>query len=486
MKPTSIDFASPFDVQIAQARAQGVQLSPAYYALQAEKRAQAFTVSGLTKLDQVQTVADALSKSQAEGQTLREFQQWAKTQDWQLPKHRLETIYRNAAQTAYQAGHWRDFEENSKDRPYLMYDAINDSRVRPAHLAMDGIIKPVGDPYWLTHAAPNGHRCRCTLRSLSRAEAMAKGGVTQNAPVEGKADEGWGNKPTEWDKALDDLKAAKIVKAHPALGQAAQQAIDTGIPTLNLPTYHDAKTLKEANKIATEIVADSGGTPWPVNPVDNKTTIRFKHIGCKYSEDVRRKRLGTGSLNGLDVPTANHINRFLLDAHAQCDKIGIPRLRGVTTQCSSSASASMGDGILAVNKSSKVEFISDAVAENAAKNVSQWKPADGNNGKVPFSRRDYFATQKEKLDSTLWHEFGHLVHQTFKVDHLTYIKPPLERRIRELMVAEKNLIYPSGYAKTSPDEFFADCFSLYKMGRQDLVPNFMNEAIAKLERGEMP
>lgn len=200
--PVSIDFGAPFDVQIAQARAQGVKLSEVYYALTAEKRAQAFTVSNLAKLDQVQRVADALAKAQAQGQTLGEFQRWAKTQDWQLPKHHLETVYRNAAQTAYQAGHWRDFEENAKDRPYLMYDAINDSRVRPSHLALDGIIKPVGDVFWKTHACPNGHRCRCTLRSLTRAEAMQKGGVTQSVPAEGQADEGWGHKPTDGFKGL--------------------------------------------------------------------------------------------------------------------------------------------------------------------------------------------------------------------------------------------------------------------------------------------
>jgi SPP1 gp7 family putative phage head morphogenesis protein len=151
-----------------------------------------------------------LKAAQLEGKTLREFQNWAKTQDWQLPKYRLETIYRNAAQTAYQAGHWRDFEEHATNRPYLMYDAINDSRVRPSHLALDGIIKPVGDVFWKTHAAPMGHRCRCTLRSLSRAEAMAKGGVTQNVPAEGRADEGWGHKPTEWGKTLGELVRKRI------------------------------------------------------------------------------------------------------------------------------------------------------------------------------------------------------------------------------------------------------------------------------------
>ena len=203
----SVDFAAPFDVQIAQARAQDVKLSPDYYKLAAEKRAYAQTVSGLARLDQVQLVADELARFQAEGNTLADFKKWAKTQEWALPKGRLETIYRNSAQTAYQAGHWRDFEENAKLRPYLMYDAINDSRVRPSHLALDGIIKPVGDAFWLTHSPQLGHRCRCTLRSLSQAQAMAKGGVTQNPPVEGVPDAGWGHKPTEWDGLLSAIQA---------------------------------------------------------------------------------------------------------------------------------------------------------------------------------------------------------------------------------------------------------------------------------------
>jgi len=45
---------------------------------------------------------------------------------------------------------------------------------------------------------------------LSHREAMAKGGVTQNAPAEGKADEGWGHKPAEWGKTLGQLVRKRI------------------------------------------------------------------------------------------------------------------------------------------------------------------------------------------------------------------------------------------------------------------------------------
>jgi SPP1 gp7 family putative phage head morphogenesis protein len=154
-----IDFDADFDEQAAQARAQRVMLPNDFYRLPAEKRAQAFTVSGLARLGQVQAVADALAKFQADGGTFEDFRKWAAGQDWSLPRHRLETIYRNAVQTAYMAGHWRRFDEVKEAFPYLMYDAINDSRVRPSHLAMDGVIRPVDDPIWKRWTPPVGHRC---------------------------------------------------------------------------------------------------------------------------------------------------------------------------------------------------------------------------------------------------------------------------------------------------------------------------------------
>lgn len=217
MSAFTVPFDLPFDAAIAHARARGVVLPAEYYAMAAEKRAQAFTVSNLAKLDQVQAVADQLAKIHTQGGTFADFQRWAKTQDWSLPRHRLETIYRNAAQTAYMAGHWRSFEESKDALPYLMYDAINDSRTRPSHLALDGVIKPVGDAFWKSHACPNGHRCRCSIRALSREEAQRRGGVTQHVPAEGGADAGWGQDPREWTSTLrrliQDRQSACLVDA---------------------------------------------------------------------------------------------------------------------------------------------------------------------------------------------------------------------------------------------------------------------------------
>jgi len=62
-----------------------------------------------------------------------------------------------------------------------MYDAINDSRVRPSHLAQDGTIRPVHDPFWKAgHTPPRGYRCRCNLITLTEARAQARSGFDKN------------------------------------------------------------------------------------------------------------------------------------------------------------------------------------------------------------------------------------------------------------------------------------------------------------------
>lgn len=229
--PLKVAFDLPFAEALAQAtsRAKGLRLADEYYhQLPIEKRSQAFTVSYLSSLDQVQTVLDRLTHQLAHGGSLASFQKWAKEQDFSLSKAHLETIYRNGVQTAYNAGHWRRFEEDADHRPYLMYDAINDGRTRPAHKAMDGIIKPVGDAWWATHSPPCGHRCRCRLVNLTREQAEKRGGETLNPPTDARADKNWGSKPKAWSERLEQIETEKLAKAHPALRAVAKEVMDNG------------------------------------------------------------------------------------------------------------------------------------------------------------------------------------------------------------------------------------------------------------------
>lgn len=208
-----ISFDAPFHIQVAQARAMAPMLAGAFYGLTPEKRALAFTVSGLARLDQVQAVADSLIRAEEQGWSFAKWKTWAEAQEWTLPRHRLETIFRTNLQTNYMAGHWRNFELARRSRPWLMFDAINDSRVRPHHLALDGVIRAVDDPVWDRISPPLGFNCRCSLRSLSDRAARRRGGRTEIIPAEGHADGGqWGRRPRKLLERLHDPVEARATR----------------------------------------------------------------------------------------------------------------------------------------------------------------------------------------------------------------------------------------------------------------------------------
>lgn len=175
MSVINIAFDTPFAEAIEAAITRDVVLPDVYYEqLQGTARSLAFSVAGITMLDQLQLILDSLVQSLATGQTFKSWKKSAlKNSDalTQLPKHRLDNIFRTNIQGAYARGQWQHQDAHKKSRPYLMYSAINDSRTRPTHAAMDGYIAPVDDPVWDNWYAPNGYRCRCSMISLSQSQA---------------------------------------------------------------------------------------------------------------------------------------------------------------------------------------------------------------------------------------------------------------------------------------------------------------------------
>ena len=76
---------------------------------------------------------------------------------------------------ARQAARYRLQAEDAANRPYWMYDAINDRRTRAAHAALDNKVYRHDDPFWDTHYPPNGFNCRCRVRALTAQEVQARG-----------------------------------------------------------------------------------------------------------------------------------------------------------------------------------------------------------------------------------------------------------------------------------------------------------------------
>lgn len=161
----------PFDEAIDWAASRSVVLPDIYYGeMQGIARAIAFSVAGLSKLDQIQAVKDSIDAALSSGGT---FADWKKKvlsgEDpiLNLPNHRLDNIFRTNLQSAYNRGRYEQQSRATESHPWWMYDAVNDSRTRPAHAAMDGFIARHDDPAWSSWYPPNGYRCRCRVITLS-------------------------------------------------------------------------------------------------------------------------------------------------------------------------------------------------------------------------------------------------------------------------------------------------------------------------------
>ena len=144
---------------IAFARSRGVLLPADYYALDLNSRQYASTVSYLSGIDQIQSVLDSAYKVLESGGTFRDFQKLVEESGIELSEAHLDNVFRTNIQNAYAHGKWSHQQQNKDKRPYLEYMAINDSRVRPSHLALDGVIRHIDDPFWQKYYPPNGYRC---------------------------------------------------------------------------------------------------------------------------------------------------------------------------------------------------------------------------------------------------------------------------------------------------------------------------------------
>ncbi|BDD88877.1 phage head morphogenesis protein [Desulfofustis limnaeus] len=152
----------------------------AFAALSAEEKLHAFAVSGIAKGDELDSIYEALQRAIDDGISYGEFKKqcadiftrrgWTGKRDW-----RVQNIFRTNIQTAYNVGRWQRQQQSAGSFPYLMYNAVNDSRTRPTHRALDGKVFPADHPFWDTWYPPNGFRCRCSTISLTEGQVKRRG-----------------------------------------------------------------------------------------------------------------------------------------------------------------------------------------------------------------------------------------------------------------------------------------------------------------------
>lgn len=164
-----------------------------------DARSQAFWIAGAAQLDIVEDTRNRLKRAIERGTPLATFKaevREALTKAWGKDNpHRIETIFRNATQHAYNAGRWEQMNAPSvvRFRPFWMFDAILDGRETQICRICNGTLLSADDPWWDEHWPPQHHRCRSGVRALRRSEAERRG-ITIRVPEE-TGGEGFGLSP---------------------------------------------------------------------------------------------------------------------------------------------------------------------------------------------------------------------------------------------------------------------------------------------------
>ncbi|MCW5830152.1 MAG: DUF935 family protein [Deltaproteobacteria bacterium] len=166
-------------------------------------RRKAFSIAGDVTEQFVSDVQKARAEAFEQGKTLKEFTDSVR-QIYQdhgytpASNHYLETVFRNTAAEAYNGARWQQMNDPDLGDFYWGYEylTVGDDRTRPAHAALAGFVAPKADPVWRTIWPPNGHRCRCATRGVTKADARRRG-LTGPSPFPAgfTPDPGWDHNP---------------------------------------------------------------------------------------------------------------------------------------------------------------------------------------------------------------------------------------------------------------------------------------------------
>ena len=360
----------------------------------------------------------------------------------------------------HNASSWANHEMNKEFMPpnsLKQWVATNDARTRSHHSVMNGVQVGIDDQFQM----PTGHsmrypgdyrggpknviNCRCVLIYIEPDDQ-----VFDDAPI-----------PQTSPVAPIPQTAPETPKLDFAFKPVSQ--VEFVSP-------------KESRKIIDDMMAASVKDP------RHPTSQRFK--------GNPNKEWGRSSRFSDEVSVA--LAACLKDCEELARLFNVPPLRGVRKMTSKTTNATMGDGVMGFNEQSmSARGAIGAAGHFGGLPNSLWKPDHNDWYRSKLGRKWSVSEHREagfeRFRSTVYHEFGHHVHQMYKVDlekwndtigrgrYRGYI-PPVESRIDKI----KNRMSPSRYGDTNSKEWFAENFAAYFNGNRDIVDPSFVEIIKEL------
>lgn len=288
--------------------------------------------------------------------------------------------------------------------------------------------------------------------------------------------------------SLDQLRGVDKQFA-PMMQQQATFSADPDELTFTTP----AKPLGDINPRRMEEIqllsaakAKSRLEAWAKNNAEDE-----RHWG--YSRFYGRTQGAKFDQLGLfDDDTLVALEACLDDMDRLCDAFNVPRLQGFV-KTGGRTNADMGDAIMGINPNTmgaRVKGLTNGERRNRDQSkLSTWTNEGGTywfRGR-PWSARSYQDNDFDQFRSTIFHELGHHIHQMYgakmDVKYGRRVLPPVEKLFRSGQYSAKKRKSSSEYGDTNYEEWFAENFSLYFLGRKDKADQLFIDLIEKLLEG---
>lgn len=192
----------------------------------------------------------------------------------------LKTEYDTAIASGQMASKWVDIKNNSSTT-MLQFDAVMDGHTSQICSSLNGVIRPVDDPFWKQYYPPNHFGCRSTVRQRSGGKATPEANIVYPEKV-----------PPMFKVNLA-LEGLVFPDGHPYFNHVPENA---------LMSFGDANFVKVQHRSGAGDVYESGmslniATAYP------KQYSKGKHEAARESLNEYHKRMDAANV------LANHFNK---------------------------------------------------------------------------------------------------------------------------------------------------------------------------------
>ncbi|BAQ91651.1 Phage minor capsid protein 2 [uncultured Mediterranean phage uvMED] len=291
--------------------------------------------------------------------------------------------------------------------------------------------------------------------------------------------------PAWGEETVDEVPDEPVVEEAPPPIKKGRKS------TLDNPVRED-----EINIVSNSIIADRLQKQITKNAKDSR-----------YDVDSRFRTSNVGKVTGvekLDDEIASQLNSIIQELDELAELYNVPKLRSVTVTAKKRALMAMGDGNLYINpkyfnrknvdtnteRNFRNALLGEGlynkesrVAENYIFNIKnkskeftsrlkKERKTKPDTWERPHNAFYFFKEEMDKFRNVAYHEFGHQVHQMKNKTIGLWDFAPIEDALRQKLKSING--GATRYSNANTKEWFAENFSLYHMGREELVdPKFI-------------